>query len=661
MDVEQLSEIEDLTGKTMSERRERLKKEIIKTNISGISDEFTKIDIQGVCENETDLKFGDEIIEQALIEIEGVYVSHLEGEKYEKLKDPKTTNFEEIAEPVWDEYKEFLDKYKTEGLSQFYEEKIKPAFFKFLKDFLVELTSSVEKLNGYEKDSIYTHHGSTDELLEQAIDSLDYEIPEEDLFKDSIEEYLKDPEEKLLSFIDECYTTAVNKDLLERENDLVDFPSVPGRNRKLILDTNTLVVLLADTDDLHPLMSTVCEKSSSDDVNFDLHYTSQTADELDELIDHSNRIMSGVASSQKESSDDNQLINDYGEKRDTDWSDYINELRDWRDQLEDQFNVTKIEFNHTPNETIEDATRRRLIEGSEAMLNRFKFDQFKHDWELLGTVARHRQYSDWSFGPFALTFDEQLSKIGREFGEEEEFDSIVGNQTLTLHPQKWLNYLIAFSSVDFNSEDREKFSMAVLEASSDFEDELDIDEYVHKFAPKVDVGVEDEEKLKELLLNHRLSEELEEAINEDEDIRAERVSREILTDREYLDRIEEESKYEDRIRVQESTINELEKEIEELRQQTNSDDLDEDAEIDESQFRTSYRECSTKFRSELSVHIRETSFSNPPGYQSDIEDIKSWLQNATIKLDNSDGSEYDLGELEEDLEKLLADAIRLTV
>jgi len=529
-----------------------------------------------------------------------------------------------------------------------------------LKDFSIELTSSVEKLNEYEKNSIYTHYGSTDELLQDAIDSLDYKIPEEEIFKDTVENYLKDPEKELLSFINNCYTSAVNKDILERENDFVDFPSVPDRNRKLILDTNTLVVLLADTDDLHPLMSSVCDKSSSDEVNFDLHYTSQTADELDDLIDHSNRIMSGVPNSHKDSSDNNQFVDDFGNKKDTEWEEYVEYLRNWREFLEKEFSVTEIDFNFTPNKKIKNETRRRLIEKSEGMLDEFWLEKYAHDWELLGTVARSREFSEWTFGPFALTFDDDLNEIGREFRDEGEFNNIVGDQTLTIHPQQWLNYLIAFSSVDINSEDREKFSMAVLQATSDFDEGLDIYEYIHKFAPKVDVDVDNEENLKEILLNHRLSDELEEALEEDEDIRAEKVSREILTDKQYLDRIEEQSEYEDRIEFQESTIDELKDEVRDLREQIDPDASDDAAIINESQFRTSYRECSTKFRSNLSVHIRETPFSDPPSYQSDIDSIKSWLQNITAELNNINSSEYNIGDIEQDLENLLADAIRLS-
>ena len=662
MDIEKLSEIDDLTGDTLGDRREKLKNEMIKMNISDISESFTKQEIKEICENETELEFGKEVIEQVLIEMEGVYVTHISGDQYKKLKDPKTTEFEEIAEPVWKEYKIFLDAYKTDGLSQFYEEKVRPAFYRFLKEFLIDLTSSVEKLNGYEKDSIYTHHGSTDETLDKAINNLDYEVPEEKIFKNSVEEYLKDPEEKLLEFVDECYTTAVNKDLLERENDIIDFPTVPEKNRKLILDTNALVVLLADTDDLHPLMSTVCERSSSKDVNFDLHYTPETANELDELVEYSDDIMSGVSTSQKNSSSDNQFIDDFGNKRDTSWSEYIDGLRNWREILEnrDDYSITEIDYHHTPNEKIIDETRRRLFEKSSPAVDHFKFEQFRHDWKLLGTVARERQYSDWSFGPFALTFDEKLAEIGMEFGEEKEFSDIVGDQTLTLHPQKWLNYLIGFSSVEFNSEYKEKFSMAVLQATSDFEDDLDIDEYIHKFAPKVDVDVDDEENLREILLNHKLSDELKEAVENDEDIRAERVSREIITDTEYLDRLREKSNYEDRINFQESTINELEQEIENLREQTSTDNGHESSGVEESQFRISYRESSTGFRTALSVHIQETPFPSPPNYQSDIEEIKSWLQDVTAELNNPEHADYISDDVEQELEKLLADAIRLT-
>lgn len=662
MDIETLSEIDNLTGATLGERRERLKVEIIKMNISELSEEFTKAEVIDVCEKETDLELGKEVIEQVLLDMEGVYVNHTGGEHYNKIKNPKSTSFEKISKPVWDEYKQFLDKYKSDGLSQFYEEKIRPAFYKFLKDFLVELTSSVKNLNGYDKKSIYTHHGSTDETLDKAIGSLNYDVPEENVFKQSVEEYLKEPEENLLKFIDDCYTTAVNKDLLERENEFMDFPDVPQRNRKLILDTNALVPLLADTDDLHTLVSTVCEKSSSEDVNFDLHYTPSTADELDGLIERSNNIQSGVSTSNKHKSSDNQFIEDYGNKMDLDWDDYVEELRNWREELRnrEKYTITEVDFNHKPNEKIENETRRRLLDKSSPQVDYSKFEQFRHDWKLFGTVARHRQYSDWSFGPFVLTLDEKLAEIGMEVGEENEFSEIVGNQTLALHPQKLLNYLIAFSSVEFNSDDKEKFSMAVLQATSDFEEGLDIDEYIHRFAPKVDVDVDDEEELKELLLDHKLSNELKDAVEKNEDIRAEKISREIITDKDYLDRIEKSSDYKDRINFQESTIEELKEENARLREEGSTGGENESARIDESKFRTSYRECSTAFRTDLPVHIRETPFENPPNYQDEIEEIKHWLQNVTAKLNNYEKSHELSDDIELNIEELLADAIRLT-
>jgi len=123
MDIEKLTEMRELTGDTMSERREELKKEIIKTNLSSISDEFTKENIRNVCEDEADLKFDGGIIEQTLIDMEGVYVRHISGNRYKKLEDPKSPSFEDIATPVWKEYKEFLNRYKKDGLTNFMKRK----------------------------------------------------------------------------------------------------------------------------------------------------------------------------------------------------------------------------------------------------------------------------------------------------------------------------------------------------------------------------------------------------------------------------------------------------------------------------------------------------------------------------------------------------------
>jgi hypothetical protein len=525
-----------------------------------------------------------------------------------------------------------------------------------MREFLFEITESVEELNKYQKDSVYTKYGRTDDLIDEVIEN--HRISDQVIFRDAIKQYLQDPGQELIKFTEDLYTTAVNRDLLAKEDEYVRFPQIPQSNRKIILDTNALVPLLADTDDLHHLTATVCNKSLKED--FELFYTPGTAEELDDLIDYSNSMQTGVyAGNSRRGNSSNQFVKDYGRKRDISWSEYHSNLRGWRETLEEDFDIREIDWDTVPNEKVKEKTVNKLIESTGEISNQQFFNKVKHDGDLLGLVATERVRSDWDFGPFVLTFHEPLAELGKEFSEDSEIKNISGGRPLALHPRSWLNYLISFSSVEFKSGDQEQISLALLSAASDFNETMDISDYVHHFAPKVDVELEQESNLEKLLVNHRLSDQLEDAVDNGENLRAEKISREILTDQEYLETIKEEREYEESIQMASSTIEDLESRIEELENQTESQSSSHKTDP-ESSFRTSYREKYTQFRSSFPQRLSKTDFPKPPDHQSDMENIKEWLQITTATITTSEDLPDQVEELQPQLEELLAEAISLS-
>lgn len=661
MDKEQLLTASSLLHGNLKNRRENIKEEIIKLSLTELDDKFTVEDVSQKCRREFDVTFNESAVITKLEELEGDILQKNSNSEFKLIDDIEYSSFENILNPVWNEFKQHLQLF-TDKADPYYTNEIEPAFYYFFKEFFLEIAESVEELNEYQKETIYTNHGSTGDLIDDAIDR--HRITDPAIFREAIRDYLYDPGEALLEFTASCYTAVVNVDLLSKEDELVEFPSIPDENKILILDTNILIALLADSHDQYITAKTICERST--EMGFDLFYLEDTAKELERYIEGTKHEMDGLVSGQhKSGTAESGFVEDFQKKPEMRWDDYLEELKDWKNTLESEFEIVEYSSGKSPNPIVKEEVEQMMLSGGGDMGER-EMRRLSHDASLLGIVAEERQYSDWSFGPFVLSFHNQLTQIGEGFTENPKTKQITGGEPLALQPRSWLNYIISFTPAELDSQELDDLSMTVLRTAADFEEEIGMDEYVHTLAPKVGLEKEDEESLKSLLVRHPLYDELEDALENDEGHRAEKVSRKILTDDEYIETVREEREFKDRIQYASSRIEELEEEIDELESELDREDSGETRAVsiedltlsNEGEFREGYElvveEYSKKFADD-----NDSEFPNPPSPSSNIEEIKTWLETTTASLVRVE-REIDDEELKPKLENLLAGAIMLS-
>ena len=120
MDVEEFLNVKRMTEGTMAERRKNLKKEIIRQNLVDCPSTFTNSNIKSACEKEADLSFGNEFIDDTLMEFEGVYIKRTNDQQYELIKEPDFDDFEVLIEPVWKEFTTFLELVKEGEVDPYY-------------------------------------------------------------------------------------------------------------------------------------------------------------------------------------------------------------------------------------------------------------------------------------------------------------------------------------------------------------------------------------------------------------------------------------------------------------------------------------------------------------------------------------------------------------
>lgn len=650
MDAEQTAKAATLIEGNIKQGREEIEKGLVKLTLSYLSrgDQVNSKDIKYKCSSKHGVKINQEKIDKILHELKGEYTEEGEDGNFLLLKEISYNTFGQEIEPLWEEYTDVLSLFR-EDLDPYYKKQIKPAFKLFFKEFLTEITSSIEKLSEYQKETIYTDFGRTDQLIEKVIEKED--ITTKQVFRDSITEYITESGTSLLSFTESLYNTAVNVDLLNKADETIEFPELPARNKNLILDTNFLVALLADSESQHHIAKVICERSN--DLGFDLCYLDNTREELNNFISNSEHEMSGIFSGDnKIETANSQFVKDYRNKTEIGWDKYISNIKDWEEKLQEKYDIELFGKDTNPNEEVEESVKERLMEANSFNLHQSDLDKIKHDANLVGVTANERQFTAWNFGPFVLSFHQKLAQIGNELADEDDFHRITGGKPLALQPRSFLNYLMAFTPAEVDPEDKGEIAESVIRIAADFDKQVDMDEYVHVLAPKVGVEKESEEQLKRLLLNHpSLSEELKDAVQDNEGHKAERLSREILSDNKYIEAIEEEREFEERIKSASSMVNDLQDEKSKLKSK-----LPPESE----EFRSKYEKACTKYIDLTTSDPLMIELEDPPASDADILEIKQWLQTATIRIDNSQGISGKWSSVNDDLELLLADAIKIT-
>ena len=651
MDVEESYKAAQLLNDQFRDGKEELKSNIVKGALDECPEKFSIDDIVSICDKEFDVTLNCNKVRDSLAQVGDRYVEKISDDKYRIITRPEFDDTKDQLRPVWVEYKEFLQLYDDSADPQITGE-IKPLFFDFFERFFLEIAESIEVLNNFNVDTIYTNYGRTDEVIDEVVEGND--ATHKGLFRDTIIEYIRDPGSELLTFTDTYYQAALNLDLLRNDAELINFPSIPEENKKIFLDTNIIVLLLAKTDRKHDLAKSLCKRSA--EMGFQIHYIPRTAEEVDNLIGGTEYELNNLHLIQNDKNKDtNQLTKHYRNSLDKRKDQYINNLRDWRTCLEEEYNISRFSLEYkSPNENIADDTKERLASQISGQIIDNTFDRINHDSTLLGVTARLREEADFDFGPFVISDHDKLTSLSYEQSEDPKNKSIIGEHPLALQPRSWLNYLLAFTPVGMGDDAKKEISMGILSSSLDIEEEIGIDEYIHGLTGQVGLEKEDEESLRRLLLNHPLGSEVEKALEENDLRKAQGVSSTILQDDEYMERVEEQREFHEQLRKAREYAEEKEAESEKLKEKLENVN----SEPSRDDIIETFEELLDDFESSFPGDLSQTQIS-PPINDPDIQEIKKWLNTtmAIIRKSDPDTIPDQILELVDDMELLYSDCI----
>jgi len=627
-------------------RREEIKSNLIKLTLSEFDegDEITSKDIRLKLKSSHNLQIREEAIEEILHDLQPGYVKSTGNDKYIVAEPMEFKTLDQRIGSLWNEFQPILSSQIGE-IDPYVQRRFKSGFSDFFEEFISILASSVEELEEHQKDVLISDWGKAEEICNEAAEKNN--IKQRAIFRDSIKQYLNDPGDGLLELVDSCYTTAVNIDLISKA-DSIEFPELPERNSTLILDTNVLVSLLAETDPQHELARIVCERTP--ELEFDLRFTKGTEDELEALIKRCESEMSGLhTGSGNIELANNQFVEDFGRQRNREWQDYIRYLKNWKEVVEEKYDIIRLENQKSPNQEIVEACTEKFLERNSYEVNRHKLGKIDTDAQNLGLIGSYRKHSNWDFGPFVLSFHNSLTEIGIELAKSGEFESIIGDRPTAIQPRSWLKYIMAFTPTETTTDKHNEIAKSIIQISSNFEDDISVDEYMHTLAPKLGVKNNNEQYLKKIIVNHpTLSEDFEKAVSDDDGNQAEKLAREILTDKEYLQAIEDEKEYEETMKDASSRIQELQEEVRELESGTSSGHSD---------FRSEYARAVEQFQAAINTSIEDSEYSSPPSEDADLSEIKEWVEITIGQINMADIKPKRIVEVKSELEDVLVGII----
>jgi len=643
MDSETAYKATKLFEGDIRKQKDSLKKNVVKGVLPECPDEFTVDDVITASAEEFDTEISKHIVIDSLENFEGEYVKKISEDEYKLISEPEFENLETLLEPSWREYKQLLHLYDDDIDPQRTAE-LKPLFTTFLQEFFLEISDSIKSLNDYQVRGVYTEYDGTDEIIDEAIDN--GHTDQGELFRETIIEYIKDPGEELISFTEQFYQAALNYDILKKDSEIIDFPSIPAKNKKLILDTNVIVLLLAETDNKHMLAKSIVKQSQSEEIGFDVCYLPKTEEEVDNLINGTKYEIENIPLLEDNEDKLNQLTQHFRRETGMSKEEYLRELNNWRSILEEVYNISVLEPKYkSSNQDVNDFVTKELISETSGTFDENLVDRVDHDSTMMGYAARYRDEADLDFGPFVISDHEQITSIGVSVSESEETKDIVGGQPLAIHPQGWLNYILSFASFELGEDAKRNMSMGILTSSLDVEENIELEEYIHTLTPQIGLEFEDEDDLKDYLLGHTLGEELERAIENNEITEARDISTRILDDVGYKEAIQNNFKSK-LVNVREK-LEEKEEKIEELT-----------SEPEQSTLKDKYRSILYQLDSSYPMEVEEGEIPPPPE-EASITEIKQWLNTATAMIQESDPDSIpnDVQELFSDMELLYSECI----
>ncbi|TAJ43634.1 hypothetical protein [Methanofollis fontis] len=486
--------------------------------------------------------------EDAIVVIEELIddgvLSQVNGMKYRMDKKIPINNFSTQVSPIWDEFNTFL-KEQMPDYDIYLDRDAKPIFENIILRLLTHVASTSENLE-FQLESL--QEIDIQKIIENNVSQSGLLPDSAKKFSQLIIEYLRSNSPQLQKLVFNSYYSTICMHIMFQAKSLPSINIVENL-RYLVLDTSFLVSLFCKTDPRHPLTLTIVEYCKK--RNIPLYYLSKTKDEMWRLIEGSNHEMGGLSSSKARPTIMNQFVEDFINQNEidgiTNWDDYYEFLRGW------EFSFNKMTVQEIPNTIkceINDVTESYIVDtinlvGKEK--NRSK-QQVAHDAHCIGFVDCARGSISGGntgeiFGPWFITFDNLLAIVD---GLYQRHNNKLG---LVLQPRSLLNYFIAYTGVEFDTEDQQMVSEAILKYSmTTTRSKLTIEDYAKLVTYKIGLSKNDINTVKNIILNHPLREQIRRALESNRGDLADASFIEIISDEPFIEHILEYNDQKNRIK-----------------------------------------------------------------------------------------------------------------
>jgi hypothetical protein len=435
------------------------------------------------------------------LESEDVLRHNSDGQ-YQVVKQKETTSFDDLFEPVWEEFKQTIASSDYDRQIDYKLDNYRDALREF---FFIYYRSLIQDAKDPTGVSEYLSNPLSDRSFSDAIDQTINDKPVQDgeVFRELLEDYIQYESDTLTEFFGTIYVGVVNQDLLSRAQDL-DLSAANEGKKILFLDTNAIIPLVCNTDPLNPLVVSLCERSQ--ELDYDIYYLPITAKEMDRVVNKTQQNLSGFQKHSQSDSFDNQFVEDFNRRNDIVSSDsYSTRIGKWRSILDTEHNVS--EYTDNP----EMSSDYDVVEAWVRELDKLESDEYKsaeqveHDTRLIMSILtlRNMRPDGPVIGPFGISNNKALLPINR-FGAEKWNDGVL------IDPQGWLNYLVTFTPAQFVDESERDVAKAIISTAADFDDGYSLDEYLDLIIAKSNMS-EESEFLKEIILEAPLANQLENA------------------------------------------------------------------------------------------------------------------------------------------------------
>jgi hypothetical protein len=548
-----------LSGR-LRDRRENIKEDMVSYALSEFEEDTTisAQEVSGILTNKGFAMDNSDIKKRLHSLSEEGELEHISEDRYRILQRRRFEDFDDKIDGLWREFKEDLsDGYDSIDYENL-DEDMESVFKSFFQELYSIVFDSTEDLVESETDPLT--YVDTTNILDDLIEN--HDIHKKNVYRELLLDYLENPSEKLSEVTQTLYTATINYHVLKSGKD-IDFDSIPTKGRVLFYDTNILVSMLCKSKDLNPIVSAVTKRSK--ELDFEQYYIPETAQELDELIRMSKREMDDIGHLPPGSGPvQNELLEEYyfGDEFNN-LSEFQSYLSDWRTYVRLQHDLGEYEGEVQKDEAVFEWARETIREFDKASgdldVSTKDPDNIKLDAKMLAILTSLREQidSDLSVGPNIISRDNDVLRTSNS-GQPYFWD-----YNVAVHPRQWLNYLLAYTSVEFDEEDWKNISKGILDMSTSSQQEWTIKKYASVLSDKLN-HEGDPKTLEKFMIESPRKRDIKQGLKERDGNKVERAVAETAGNEKFCQAFKESLEADERADQMIETIKEQRERIEEL-------------------------------------------------------------------------------------------------